>query len=192
MATLIRYCLFIAILCCTGHLQAQPKIGITLGVNAYKPSVTHTGNTNFGPTSTGLGLVIGLFAPMPLSKQFFFRPSAELSFRTFKEKRFGNSLSHPINYLDLSLPVVYASAKKGSGLLAGAGPALNFLLNPAYQFYPLKKTDLGLCGLVGYEIPLGFVFSVRYTLGLTNISANSAAATEVKNRVGVVSIGYVF
>ena len=179
--------------CFVCGLCAQSNIGFAAGLSVNKPSVTGTDNYYLdAPGSTGYGVIFGLFTRVPLHPHVLFRPSAEVSFRTVKATNFGRSYNHPANHFDLSLPLVYALAKQNEGLFLGAGPTLNFLLNPTHQIYPAKTTDAGVCGLIGYETPLGFSLNVRYTLGLLNLSDNTAAVQSYKSRHAAVVLGYQF
>ena len=96
-------------------LSAQ-KAGISLGLNAYKPSVGLASGDNSHIT-TGFGVVGGFVAALPLGRKLEIRPSLELSSR---------KQGYRTTYLDLSIPVIWTSVtdKKG-GWLAGIGPTAN-------------------------------------------------------------------
>ena len=141
----------------------------------------------------GAGLLLGLFAPIELSQKILLRPSAEIAFRTIKAQAsamYGAyETNHPVNYLDIPVPVTYVIQQKGSKLFLGAGPSLSLLLNPSYQFLNFtNKTDFGVNGLVALESKMGFSINLNYIHGLSTLTSEH----KLKNRFVNLSIGYLF
>jgi hypothetical protein len=57
-----------------------------------------------------------------------------------------------------------------------------------------KNPDIGVNFLGGIEVQKKFLIDVQYSLGLTNISGNNNEypASDIKNRVFSISVGYLF
>ncbi|NSL85961.1 PorT family protein [Chitinophaga sp. Mgbs1] len=55
---------------------------------------------------------------------------------------------------------------------------------------PMKHFDAGASFTIGYEMKMGLVFSVGYSLGLTSISVETDGT--LRNRYAGISIGYLF
>lgn len=185
------YSLFIILFCSAEFTTAQPKIGIKLGPAIFKPSI-YTSNPNVGSVSASVGVIAGAFFPISINSQLRLQPSVELAFGGMKEKRFNYEISLPENFLNLPLNILYVLKIKSDKILIGGGPALSFLLNPDNQLYPLKTTDIGINGLISYEIPTGFSFNLNYTLGIKNVNAEVNSTTKIHNRFVAFTVGYLF
>jgi hypothetical protein len=181
--------------------RSQPAVGVKIGATFSRPQTNNTSMSASSPSylvpynniKGGGGILLGLFVPIELSQKIYLRPSAEIAFRTVKAQAstmYGTyKTTHPVNYLDIPVPIAYVIQRKGAKLFLGAGPSLSLLLNPSYQFLQFtKKTDFGINGLVALESKIGFSINLNYIHGFGTLTMEQ----ELKNRFLNLSIGYLF
>ncbi len=115
-----------------------------------------------------------------------------------------------IDYISIPL-LLKAKFGKKIKFFVNAGPNLGILLSSknrldAYSNIPeteidndssTKKTDFGISGGFGVEIPVGrsgaFTIEARDNLGLTNISESKETnAPKIKTNTAILMVGYVF
>jgi hypothetical protein len=118
-----------------------------------------------------------------------------------------------LNYLELPVNFLYKHQLGAGKLFVGAGPYLGFGLSGKIKqgeeeadikfdgkklaeldaeddaAMHLKRLDAGANFLAGYELKNGLLFSVNYSLGLTNIDPDGGKS---KNSYFGISVGYLF
>lgn len=120
-----------------------------------------------------------------------------------------------LNYLELPVNFLYKHEAGAGSIFVGAGPYLGFGLSGKIKAdgldeegkvkfdgkkdsevdendeaaVHLKRLDAGANFLAGYELKNGLLFSVNYSLGLTNLDPDG---NKSKNNYFGVSVGYLF
>lgn len=120
-----------------------------------------------------------------------------------------------LNYLELPVNFLYKHEVGAGKIFVGAGPYVGFGLSGKVKadgsdeegkikfdgkkeseveagddtYMHLKRIDAGANVLAGYELKNGLLFSVNYSLGLTNIDPDGAKS---KNNYFGISVGYLF
>ena len=144
-----------------------------------------------------IGAIGGVFLQVPLNKKVSFQPELQLIGKGLKTKDVYNNFYYPekTTYLELPLNILYKPVSDKGSFFIGGGPAPAFYIGENV-FYssgsPIKKFDLGINFLTGYELPIGFSINLNYTHGLTNISGDKSYVTVLKNRYFGITVGYVF
>jgi hypothetical protein len=166
------------------------------------------------------GVIVDIALDEQLSLQpglFFSQKGSKETILTFTEG--GNQVevnaTARLNYLELPVNLLYKQ-KIGSGkLVAGLGPYVAYGLGGKIKItadnggpdqeihvkfknsgeFNLKESyvkpfDAGANFTVGYELDMGLLFSVNYSLGLVNTSPYKSE--NEKNRYLGVSVGYLF
>lgn len=99
--------------------------------------------------------------------------------------------------------IVYKT-QKDRGFFIGAGPSIAYGLSGKEKYSDskvkfgsgddeVKPIDFGINALAGYQFGNGFLFSLNYNLGLSNIQkGNSSEMGTVKNKYFCLKIGYLF
>ncbi len=73
--------------------------------------------------------------------------------------------------------------------IIGGGPSIGIPLNNKSR-QPVK-TEFGVNGLMGYELPIGVSLNANYNYGLNNVS-NSTYINKITNRYLGIALGYTF
>lgn len=196
--------------------SAQISVGGQVGVNL---GMGQSGGSYFGSSLTNnpkVGIVIGVLADLPLGEKLAIRP--EFNFIQ-KGNKFGgyavlggSSASRKIslNYLELPVNVVYKMSIGSSSntLYFGLGPAVALGIigtqkEPGEKVdikfdgkadrvdgkEHLKRTDIGINILAGYQLKMGAFAKIGYTHGLPNIDPDNRQT--YKNRGISICIGYM-
>ena len=176
------------------------KFGITGGLalptyvavgKTYRPGYSKSDIT----TSSKIGIILGGFVDLALTKQLLFRPGIQLVTKgavennTFTNNGTPYRFTEYINFtaLDIPLNIIY-KIKTGKGnLLLGGGVVPGILSD--YRFDGL---DFGTNVLTGYELPNGISANITYTHGLKNVATNAFYYESLKNRHLGIVLGYTF
>ena len=186
--------LVFAVFAITASSFAQTKFGVKAGVNFANGS-----GDDFEDLDSRTGLVIGGFAKFQVAEKFAFQPEILYSAQGAKYSESGYEETLKLNYLNIPLMgKLYVT----EGLSLQAGPQVGFLMSAKYAFEEdgisadidvkddMKGLDFGLNFGVGYELPMGLGFDLRYNLGLTNVADNDEA--DGKNAVLQITASYAF
>jgi hypothetical protein len=179
---------------------AQSSVGLKLGMGWSMPRVTYSSGSPYGSSSSSSGrngIVAGIISQLPLGAGWWMKPSAQFTWKGFYEAfttypGYGVRAGNTMNYLEVPLNVVYTSGVKGSGFQAGGGPVFSHLLNSNFRDYALKRTDIGINLLTGYQLPIGFSFNLSYTHGLGDVVKNRTNYSSLKNRFLALTVSYLF
>lgn len=152
---------------------------------------------------TGIGFHAGIVGDVQIAENIVLQPGALLSLKNAKVSDL-NGIK--ISLLALDIPVI--ALYKKNNFFGGIGPALNIGLFGNYSFqrekyslfdqnnegrFAIKRIEVALNVLAGYQLPSGLFFSVNYAPGLNNLFSHSAYAnsdTKVKTSVIGLSAGY--
>ena len=175
--------------------MSQSSIGIKVGMGLSMPSITFQPDPYYGGASTSSsidGMVFGLITQVPLGSSCWLKPAAQVSFKGYRTFYGGYSYGQSVTYLEMPLNIVYSSGKKGSGFQLGGGPVLGYLLNPNFHYNSLRRGDISLNVLTGYQTPIGFSFNLSYTHSFTNAVNNETDIVSFRNRFLAFAVGYLF
>ena len=173
------------------------KFGIKAGVAIANTKIEYNTTTmpgNNKPTSK-LGALGGGFARMPFGNKACFQPELLMVGKGMKESNQYYPYRTDLTYLELPLNILYKPSGSKGSFFIGGGPAPSFYIGESV-FYSgitrVKKFDVGINILTGYELPIGFSINLHYTYGLLNISQNRTDIPVTKNRCFGFSVGYIF
>lgn len=150
------------------------------------------------------GFHIGALAEVFISEEFSIQPEILYSTQGAEAKVDYADYSWEINIDYINIPVM-AKYYVAEGFSVQAGPQFGFLIKAEEKedFEGEKETfdikqylnsfDFGMNLGVGYELPMGVFFDVRYNLGLTKINKESDSEDDdLKNNVFQIGVGYKF
>jgi hypothetical protein len=149
---------------------------------------------------------LGLVADLALNDNLSFQPQLLYSGRGAKEDHEDHKDLFKFNSLEIPLNLVYRTAGSSNGrFFLGGGPSIGYNLggkvvatddpseNTDFEFGSaagqIRRMDIGLNLLAGYELKGGFFVSANYTRGLTNWLNTS---DKWRNNVFALSVGYFF
>lgn len=187
--------------------KAQTNVGFTLG-GTYSNVTAKSSGISISFKSKA-GITAGLFADVSLSSNLSFQPALNFVQKGFKLEQDDVKAVVTYNYLELPLNILYRT-QKDYGFFVGAGPSIAYGLSGKEKYSDsqnsedtkvkfgsgddeVKPLEFGVNALAGYKFGNGFLFSVSYNLGLSNIqNGNSNETGTVKNRYFALKIGYLF
>lgn len=187
--------------------KAQTNVGFTLG-GTYSSVTAKSSGISISFKSKA-GITAGLFADVSLSSNLSFQPALNFVQKGFKLEQDDVKAVVTYNYLELPLNILYRT-QKDYGFFVGAGPSIAYGLSGKEKYSDsqnsedtkvkfgsgddeVKPLEFGVNALAGYKFGNGFLFSVSYNLGLSNIqNGNSNETGTVKNRYFALKIGYLF
>lgn len=177
-----------------GASYAQPKIGITAGLNVSNliESGTYSASNNFKA-----GFQAGVVADFGITENFSIMPELLFAQRGCKYK--DADLNSTLNYLQLPVNAAYKfDVGYGSKLFIFAGPYIGYAVSGKVGSADIKfgsaddemkAFDFGLNVGVGYEYEKVF-FKLQYNPGLINMSHYTDPS--IRNTNIAVSVGYYF
>lgn len=173
------------------------KFGIKAGVAIANTKVEYNTTTTpgNGKPKSKLGAMAGVFARLALGNKACFQPELLMVGKGMKENNQNYFYRNDLTYLELPLNILYKPSGSKGSFFIGGGPAPAFYIgeNVFYSGYQsVKKFDVGINVLTGYELPIGFSINLNYTYGLLNISENKVDVPVIKNRSFGLTVGYTF
>lgn len=192
----------IAILLISGAaVSAQTKFGFKLGYNAGNVSSNDADIKEDGKTLSGIGF--GAFAEFSVGKNFAIQPQINYNRKGVSVAHGGHSDKFQFDVLDIPVNALYRS---NGGFFIGGGPNLGFNLSGGLRAHDdpsenfdfefgknpgqIKRMDLGLNLLTGFEFKNGLFVSANYLAGLTNLS--NVSGETWRNNLLNFSLGYSF
>jgi hypothetical protein len=175
--------------------SAQAQIGAKLGVKGGLNVASLTINGSSTGVDSKFGAHAGLLAHLHLSPQIGLQPELLYSGQGMKQVSGGVTYNWNLDYINLPIMLQYMF---NNGFRLEAGPQFGFLVSGKIKDNggvtdlgnDLKTTDVGLGFGLNYLSHSGLGIGGRYNLGLTNI--NETGVNELKNRVGQISVFYMF
>jgi hypothetical protein len=184
-----------------GIVSAQTKFGVKIGYNAANVSTNEPDIKEDGKTLSGIGF--GAFVDFAVSKNFSIQPQINYNRKGVAIGHGGHTDKVQFNVIDIPVNALY---RTNSGFFIGGGPNIGYNLSarlkseqdPTENFDftfgkgvdDVKRLDLGLNLLTGYEFKNGLFLSANYLAGLTNLSND--ASEKWRNNLLNFSIGYTF
>lgn len=183
--------LFTALVACTfTTVQSQEvRFGAKIGINIASLGGDSTGNLSLGAVTA---FHLGGLAEISLSEKFALQPELLYSFEGFDNSAIGNSYTMKLDYIRVPVLAKYYII---DNLSAEAGPTFGVLVSAKADDVDVKDSfksfDTALSLGASYSLDMGVFFSLRYNLGLLDISDDGSS---LKNQMNVfqVSAGYMF
>jgi hypothetical protein len=185
-------------------LNAQVKLGLKAGINIAKQKYS-SGGMSITPDAK-VGFAGGVILDAGISENFFFQPGLIFSQKGMKMSlsSYGvsGSATLTLNYLDVTLNLLYKIKTGDIKILLSAGPLISFGLSGkgsangedsdikfgSANDDDFKAMDFGLGIGGGIEFDQ-FQLGVNYTFGLSNIGPSSqSTGTEVTVKNNVLSL----
>jgi len=175
--------------------NAQARFGVKAGANLSSV----TGDDTEGKKNL-VGLSAGVMADVSFSDLLSFHPELLYSQKGVKYEESGATAQTRLSYLDLPLLL----RVKADGLFFEAGPQVGFLIGQKSEFNipgfgsgsststdGTRKVDIGYIAGVGYQLPMGLEFGVRYNGGISDL-ADESGSSKTRNSVFQFQVGYLF
>ncbi len=195
-------------------IAQNTRVGFTAGVSMSNYKITADNLSIKGDTKAGI--TFGVLVDAPLSDHLSLQPALNFIQKglnntndlgggvTEKSKSTINLIEVPVNFL-------YNSNGKGGNFFVGAGPSLGFgISGNSRTTYSdgtpeesskikfgntidddLKGLDLGANLLAGYCLKGGFMFSVNYNLGLSNLVPKPEGNEKMKSHYIGIKLGWM-
>jgi hypothetical protein len=184
---------------------------VSFGVKAGYSSSTISADDNDGSSRLS-GFHAGVIADLSLAESFSLQPQLLYSAKGVKFKDVDineneTKVSFKLNYLELPVNFLYKPQVGAGKLFVGAGPYLALGIGGKFEDVKVKfdgkkaadldetddkihakALDAGANFLAGYELKNGLLFSINYSLGLTNFSPDG---DKSKNSYLGISVGYL-
>jgi hypothetical protein len=193
--------LILVLLVSGGIVSAQTKFGVKIGYNAGSVSSNDPEIKEEGKTLSGIGF--GAFAEFSVGKHWSLQPQLNYNRKGLAIAHAGHSDKLQFNVLDIPVNALYRS---NGGFFIGGGPNLGINLSGGLRAHDdptenfdfefgknpgqIKKMDLGLNFLTGWEFKNGLFVSANYLAGLTNLS--NVPGETWRNNLLNVSLGFSF
>lgn len=180
---------------------------LTIGINAGVTSSSWKATVDNETETLGsrIGFTAGIVSAIPISSNFSFMPALNYVQKGFKETMDDYKFEAVLNYLELPLNFVY----NRDGFFVGAGPAISLGLSGKGKSTfngqtdeediefgsgddEMKSTEFSANFLTGYQFKNGFLVSVNYNLGLSNLTNTSVDNEKITNRYFGFRVGYMF
>jgi hypothetical protein len=176
---------------------AQTKFGLSAGLavsNGIFKDKEENEKETYDPIT---GLNVGVFAAVPIGKQFSFNPGINFIQKGSKNSESYESLGGQTinieacakaNCLELQLPVLYNTNGANGNFFVGVGPTFTYALNGRSKLNitneqpenrkiefgntekdDMRPLDVGANVLAGFAMKNGLFFSANYNLGLANL-----------------------
>ncbi|MEP7373706.1 MAG: porin family protein [Chitinophagaceae bacterium] len=155
-----------------------------------------------------IGLTVGVFADVAISENFSFQPALNYVQKGAKNKMtdIGYESKLTLNYIELPFNFLFKPEMPRVRFFAGGGPSIAYALSGTekesgngntykYKFGnnpdddDLKALDFGANFLTGIETKNGFLVSVNYNLGLSNLAPGSSSDGTIKSRYFGFKVG---
>lgn len=178
---------------------AQGGSGVIVGANFANIQITPNTNDNLFDRRTGF--VAGIFLGLPVGSSLTIQPELLYSQKGVKFKDSTADARIELDYLDV--PVVARITSGGGGLAFVVGPSFGFKLRARGKSEiagekqeedlsdQVESFDFGFVLGAGVQTQKMFIDG-RYQWGLSNINKTAFDATEVKNRVITLLLGFRF
>jgi len=185
--------------------EAQ-KFGVQAGATFYSfKDKIETLTLNADPK---VGVTVGVIASLPISRSIAFMPSLNFTQKGGSLSGFTDSadqikIHYTFNYLELPLNFVYNIPVKGGEIFVGAGPNIGWALGGKEKANgessdlsfgsgtdnQFKALEFGANVLAGFKWNTGLFVTANYNPGLTDISNIESADVDFHNHGFGIRIG---
>ncbi len=160
-----------------------------------------------------IGMTAGLMADIPISKNFSFQTAANFVQKgTKSENSYGGTTeksSTTVNCIEVPLDFLYNVPGNGGNFFVGAGPSFAFCISAKSTYDDgsgptseslnignsddddIRGIDMGANFTTGYRFKNGFLLSVNYNAGLSNVVPGESNGAKVKSSYFGLKLGYL-
>lgn len=180
--------------------MGQVRFGAKAGV-LFANQKSSVGGEDF---SSKLGLNVGLITDISLGKSVSLQTGAGFNSRGAREAHAGHHDNYIINVLEIPANVIYKVPAGKGKFVFGAGPNFGINLSAKIKEHnapdeeikigngtdEIKRFDLGINFVTGYEFTKNWFAQINYNIGTTNL-ANVSGFSQKTQFFGV-TLGYFF
>jgi hypothetical protein len=186
-------------------LNAQNiKFGVTAGASISSQKFKSSGISISGDSK--IGFTAGVLADMGINENFVFQPGLNFTQKGSKISSGGVTATQTLNYIELPLNFLYKAPAGSGSFFGGIGPVLGYGISGKTESGgesedvhfgssdndDYKPFEFSGNILAGYEFSNGFLVSVNYNHGLSNIVNSGGSDVTGKNSYIGIRIGYKF
>ena len=174
----------------------EVRFGVKAGV-----SLSSVTGDNTKEAKNLVGANAGIMADVSFSDLISFHPELLYSQKGFKLESGSATAQSRLSYLDLPLLL----RVKADGLFFEAGPQVGFLVaekdeinvpglgsSTSTSTDGTRKVDFGYIAGIGYQLPQGLEFGIRYNGGITDVNDPSTDGNKQRNSAFQFQVGYLF
>jgi hypothetical protein len=201
MKNLMKSFLVIWMILLISNIQAQPKIGLTAGLNLSTMAFKSMG-ISLDPKMLA-GFNVGAISEFSLKGNLYLQPAILFSTKGSKFSALEEEMSISPSYIDVPVNAVYKFGSGSTIFFLEAGPYFAFgiggnvdyggesadIVYGSDESSDMKAFDYGFNIGGGVEINR-LVISAHYGLGLANLAPVTTDDTKMKNNVIGLSISY--
>ena len=183
--------------------EAQLSFGAKAGISFVNQKRTEKKGYSTYDTKGRTGFHIGVFADKQIWNNIYVQPAVIFSKKgaTHTSAYSGSVTDVSMNYIDLPLNVVYKYPVSFGKLVGGMGPVLSYAVSGKLEqsgktkkmfsdeLKNWKRGDISGNIMAGVELNNGFMASISYQSGLTDIYKDEIPT--IKNRQFSISVGYM-
>src|SRR5215510_9966812 len=180
------------------------RFGITAGAAIASQKFKSSGITISGDSK--IGFTAGVLADMGISENFVFQPGLNFTQKGSKISSNGMTATQTLNYIELPLNFLYRAPAGSGSFFGGIGPVLGYGISGKAESDgesedihfgnsdddDYKPFEFSGNILAGYEFSNGFLVSVNYNHGLSNIINDGGSDVSGKNTYIGIRLGYKF
>lgn len=187
--------------------QSKTTFGARAGVNIASWYATQSGSSVTASSGSITAFSAGVYADAPLGTSFSVQPGIFYSGKGMNSNDGVNTGKIKTAYIQIPVNFLYNVQSAAGKFYFGLGPYAAYGISAKaedrlngtkvsidleFGEY-LKRMDVGLGSLIGFQFSNNVSLNVNYDLGLTNILADSdGTGSSIKNRVFGISVGYAF
>src|SRR5688572_4128542 len=185
-----------AALAITGTALFAQKVSFGIKGGVQQTSIAlkaDQGDNDYKLESPSIGFQIGGVADIAISSHFSVQPNLLFNYRS-GQFNFGEGADFTQMSVDIPINALY----RHNGFFIGAGPNISYALSGKakpfddaeedMEFYegiededaPIKRFEIGVNALMGYQFPSGFGISANFTRGLNNLVNDDDQAEVMK------------
>lgn len=158
-----------------------------------------------------IGATAGLFADVPVAGLFSFQPALNYVQKGYKESDQDYEDKLTLHYIEIPFNFLFKPKMEKLQFFAGAGPSIAYAVSGKekekdmgntyiykYKFgnnpdeHDMRAFDFGANFLTGIQTDGGFIITVNYNLGLSNLApGNGSDEGSIKSRYFGFKIGYM-
>jgi hypothetical protein len=192
--------------------QDKTTFGVRAGLNFQNLNGEREDGSSLN-TKIKTGVHLGINVEVPIAPDFYIQPGLLLSTKGAKDKDW-RKVNYRLTYLEIPINLLFKPELADGKLLLGFGPYVAFAVGGSYtnangnkRSYEfdnkvtldenngrpyVKRMDVGLNLLAGYELSNKLSFQLNAQLGMTNIAPKieGYGRDKMKNTGFGVSVGY--
>lgn len=193
----------------TPAISQKTSFGIEAGTSLANIHVKYSGGSI--DAKEKIGITAGVTADVPLAHNFSFRPALNFVQKGYKYSDIDYTDKLTLNYIEISMNVLFKPKMSGLQFFVGAGPSVAFALSgkekendygtiTTYKVEfgnnededDMKGVDFGANLITGIQLRNGFLVSINYDLGINNLLPGNPDEGSLKSKYWGFKIGYMF